>query len=472
MGLRFDPVGGGQLKNTVKQLIEIERQPIRALEARKAIEETKMKLFGEFKSKFTGLDGALGLLTSFKNFRELKAERGEGDKLMSVTIDKEKADPGTYEIQIDQLARRSSAISGGYEDAEKAIVGMGYIVFDRPDGETWEVFVDEEQASLNGIAKMINQDKRSPVRAAIVKDAYDTERPFKMIITAKNDGLDDEVIFPQFYFMDGVEDFYMEDERDAQNARITIDGFPIDIESNQVPDFLPGVNVFLKSAREDEPFMLTITEDYEKIAGKVKGLVENINGVLEFIYKQNAVDERTDTRATFAGDSGLQIIEHKIRNVFHEGYPVYGLNEDEERGFMLIQLSQIGLGFERNGQVKFDEKKFQTALERDFAAVSEAITGPDGFANRMKGAVSGYTRTGDGLLGVKEQGLRARIKQIDNQIEQKQRVVARKEQSLTEQFSRLQASLSTMQRQQQYLTATLGGGGGGDLLGQLLNTGG
>ncbi|MEK7690956.1 MAG: flagellar cap protein FliD N-terminal domain-containing protein, partial [Bdellovibrionota bacterium] len=135
MGLRFDPVGGGQLKNTVKQLIEIERQPIRALEARKAIEETKMKLFGEFKSKFTGLDGALGLLTSFKNFRELKAELGEGDKLMSVTIDKEKADPGTYEIQIDQLARRSSAISGGYEDAEKAIVGMGYIVFDRPDGE-------------------------------------------------------------------------------------------------------------------------------------------------------------------------------------------------------------------------------------------------------------------------------------------------------------------------------------------------
>ena len=220
-----------------------------------------MKLFGEFKSKLPA--GALGLL--LQELQRIK-QSYEGDK-SSVTIDKEKADPGTYEIQIDQLARRSSAISGGYEDAEKAIVGMGYIVFDRPDGETWEVFVDEEQASLNGIAKMINQDKRSPVRAAIVKDAYDTERPFKMIITAKNDGLDDEVIFPQFYFMDGVEDFYMEDERDAQNARILTDFRSTSKTVSQIF----GVNVFLKSAREDEPFMLTITEDYEKIAGKVKG---------------------------------------------------------------------------------------------------------------------------------------------------------------------------------------------------------
>ncbi len=52
MGLRFDPMGGGQFKAALQQIVEAERQPVRQLEARKKIEETKIKLFQEFKGQF------------------------------------------------------------------------------------------------------------------------------------------------------------------------------------------------------------------------------------------------------------------------------------------------------------------------------------------------------------------------------------------------------------------------------------
>ena len=52
MGLRFDPMGGGQFKAALNAIIEAEKQPIKALEKRKETEVAKQKLFGDFKGKF------------------------------------------------------------------------------------------------------------------------------------------------------------------------------------------------------------------------------------------------------------------------------------------------------------------------------------------------------------------------------------------------------------------------------------
>ena len=45
MGLRFDPMGGGQLKQALTSIIEAEKVPITALTKRKETETNKLKLF-------------------------------------------------------------------------------------------------------------------------------------------------------------------------------------------------------------------------------------------------------------------------------------------------------------------------------------------------------------------------------------------------------------------------------------------
>lgn len=468
MGLRFDPIGGGQFKQALKQLIEIERQPVKNLEVRKQREEARMKLFQDFKTKFTGFDKTLGEFTDFRKFRELKADLGDGQNYFSVTLDKDRAEPGTYTIQIEQLAARTSVMTNGFENPDEAVLGIGFVVAHLANGDTAEIFVDDANASLRGVETLINRQTNHPVRASVIKDLTDPERPWRLILTAKNDGKDDEIYFPEFYFLDGNEDLYIDGENDAQNALLALDGFPIESDGNQIKDFLKGVNLHLKGARPDQPFTLTITEDHQKIAGKVKMLVDQINSILDFINKQNQVDEKSDTRTTFTGDSSLQSIEYRLRNLVHEGFPV---GDPDTDAFKFMFLTELGVEFDKGGQLTFKEDKFTKALEGDFESIAEAITGQWGFATQLRTVVQGYTQTGSGMLQTREQGLRQRIKKIDDDIAQKERRIDQRTEALTAQFARLQASLGGLQRQQQYLQATLPSAGGGNLVSQLLGGG-
>ena len=465
MGLRFDPVGGGQFKQAVKQIIEAEAQPIKALEARKAREEAKLKLFQEFKTKFSGLDKALAEMSDFKKFRELKVDLGEAEKIIGVTVDKDKAEPGSYQIQVDQLAARTSIISNGFEDPNDTSLGVGYVNMYTSSGDALEIYIDDDHASLNGIASAINNHPDSIVRASVIKDVSNTDNPWKLILAAKKDGATNQVTFPEFYFLDGSKDFYIDGEYEAKNAKILVDNFPIEAESNDIADFLPGVNLKLKQAKPDEPFMFTISEDTQKVAGKVKSLVDQLNTVFGFISKQNQIDEKSDTRSTFAGDTGLQNIEYRLRNLMHEGF--YG-GEKGDGNPKLAFLNQLGIEFDKSGQLSFKEDKFKKLLDSDFGSISEAITGEIGFAYQMKSVLEGYTRVGTGLLSSREQGLRSRIQDIDRQIDNKTRLLERKQQDLTEKFSRLQATLGNLQRQQQYISSALPSGGGNNIVSQLL----
>jgi flagellar hook-associated protein 2 len=464
VGLRFDPMGGGQFKAALKAIIEAERQPIKSLETRKTREDAKMKLFGEFKGKFAGLDKTLQEFSSFRKFRELKVELGDGTNLMNVTVDKDVVEPGSWELSINQLAKRSSVVSNPFKSPSEPNLGVGFIVAQLSDGSSKEIYVEPKNASLQGIASVINSEQDSVVRATVVQDLTDPEQRWRLVFSAKKDGLLGSAEIPEFYFLDGHEDFYVDSSSDAQNALISIDGFEVETDGNNVKDFLKGVNVQLKSAAPDKPFTMTITEDYQKIAGKVKGLVDQLNGVLEFINKQNQVDEKSDTKTTFAGDSGLQQIEYRIRNMLHEGFPV---GDPDAEGFRFVHLNQLGVEFNKAGGLEFKEEKFTKLLQNDFDGISEAITGPRGFAVQMRKVLEGYTRPGDGILAMREGGFRNRIKQIDEQIAAKEMRLQQRQQQLTDQFSRLQGSLNALQQQSAYLSSTMGGGGG-NMLQQLL----
>lgn len=458
MGLRFDPVGGGQFKQLVKQVIEAERAPVKQLESRKTREEAKIKLFQDFKSKFNNIQKSIDDISSMKKLREFKVDLGDGSSQMSITIDKEKAEPGTYEIEVDKLARRSSVITNGFVDPDEKALGIGFVVMNLPDGETKEIFVDSDTASLNGIAKAINSQAESPVQAAVIRDAKEPDAPWKLLLTAKKDGAEQNIEFPELYFLDGDEDIYIDNDHSSENLQLKLDGFEVEMASNKVNDFLPGVNAHFKQAKPGQPFFLTITEDHQKVAAKIKAVVDQVNSIFEFIYKQNAIDEKTDTRTTFAGDTSLQTIEYRLRNLMHEGFPVK-LSEDGE-DYRLVFLSDLGIEFAKNGQLTIKDDKLNAVLEKDYAGASEAITGERGFAYQLREVFSIYTRPGNGLLATREQGLRRRVTELDRQIENKERVLERRSQAITEQFSRLQGNLANMQRQQAQLSATLGGGGG------------
>ena len=457
MGLRFDPMGGGQLKQALNAIIESEKQPINALTKRKDAEQAKLKLFGEFKSKYGTLQSAVDSLSGQKKFRELKAELGDGDKMMSVTIDKDKAQIGSWEVEVRELASRASMISNSFSDPNQKVLGIGYINLELNNGEIRDIYVTEDDASLYGIAQKINTTPDSSIKASVLRDDTNPDKPYRLVLTSKKDGIANDIYFPQLYFIDGSEEFYVEDTKRATNGLLSVDGFEIETPGNEVGDFLQGVGVQLKQARPGEKFTLNVKADFAKITDKVKKMVEGVNGVLDWVNKQNQVDEKTDTRTTFAGNTSLQNIEFRLRNLMHEGFPAH--MEDESK-FKILHMSDLGIEFDKKGNLNIKEDKFQKMLETDYDAVAEVISGDKGFAFQLKTVIDGFNAPGNGVIATSENAIQSRIRQIDQSIERKQMNLEKKTQSLTEQFSRLQTSLSNMQKQQQYLSATMGGGGG------------
>ncbi|NDF15281.1 hypothetical protein EB061_08170 [bacterium] len=457
-------MGGGQFKSAMNAIIEAEKQPIKALEKRKEHENAKLKLFGDFKTKFNTLRSSLSSVIGFNKFKELKAELGDGNQLMTVSIDKEKANVGSWDVEIKELAERSSMISNGFSDPNKKVLGVGYIQFDLPDGGSQEVYVTKNDASLYGVAAKINAIPDSAVKATVLKDVTDSEKPYRLVITAKKDGSDHEVKFPQMYFVDGQEELYVEQDKGAKNALLAVDGFEIELPSNENPDFLQGVGVQLKQAKPGQKFTMNVRADYPKVTEKVKKVIEGMNSVLDFINKQNQVNESSDTKSTFAGDTSLQNVEFRLRNLMHEGFATRNTGDEN---FRIYHLSDLGIEFDKAGALSLKEERFQKALEADFEGVAEAVAGEYGLASQLKTVLDGYADA-TGVLIAREKGIQTRIKQIDDNIANKQRNIEKKTESLTAQFSRLQSSLSDMQRQQNYLSSTLGGGGGGNPIAQLL----
>lgn len=465
MGLRFDPIGGGQFKQALKQIIEVEQEPVRKLEGKKSIQETRLKLFQEFKGKLGALQASVTDMSSFDKFIEYKIELGEGAKLMDVTVDKGKVKQGSYLVEVDSVAERSSMISNMFTDPDEPVMGIGFVMVHLPDGDTWEAFVDYEDSSLTGIANVINNNPDSPIRASVVKDAYDPDKQWRIMLSAKKDGFNNGVEFPEFYFLDGEEPFWTNDDHDSANGVVFIDNFEVETDSNDVTDFLQGVNIHLKQASPGQPFIMKIEEDRKKISGKVEDLVKKTNEVLEFINLQNKVDEKSDTKTTFTGDTSLQAIEYRLRNVFHEGFPTGDLNSDQ---FRLMHLHELGISFNRVGLITVNSEKLTQAMERDFDRVAEAFTGELGFATQLGRILGGYTRGFDGMLVLREKGMRNQIDQIDRQIESKERQIAQKTEMLTRKFSKLQGALGNLQQQQAALSATIGSAGGGNMIQQLL----
>src|SRR5690606_21333741 len=206
-----------------------------------------------------------------------------------------KVQPGSFDIEVASLAKRSAVISNGFEDPNEAALGVGYVVVYNANGDKEEIYIGGKQASLNGIAEAINNKENSCVKATVIKDSAEPDSPWRLIVSARNEGMDDEVYFPEFYFLDGTKDLRIRKENEAENAVLKIDGFEIEANRNKIHDFLTGVNLDLKQAKEGQAFTVKISEDVPKMAAKVKGLVEQINGILEFINKQNQVYDKSDT---------------------------------------------------------------------------------------------------------------------------------------------------------------------------------
>ena len=344
------------------------------------------------------------------------------------------------------MAQKSSAMTNAVEDKDKTYLGVGFIKYFLPNGEAKEIYIDADDSNLTSISNMINRDPSLGLTSTVVNDGSGEDDAWRMILSLRDTGDENLAEFPYFYFVDGEQDLYLDQERPAHDAKVKIDGFEIQKKENNLKDLIPGATVELKKAKPGEEFSISITEDKEAITLKVKDIVDKINAVLTFIKEQNSMDDKTDTTRTLGGESLLQTLEARIRSAL---FKTVNTKSGPRR------VGDIGITFQRTGLLQFDSKAFESAVAKDFQTVADVLTGAvDGNGVKYEGFISTIfqtanmaLRTPDGVISSRKRTFGDRIEDIDRRIEDKERMLAQKEKSLKDKFSRLESTMSQIRNQ-------------------------
>ncbi len=443
MSIAFGSIATGLPKDIVQQIVAAEKIPVKNMEVQKGKIQDKKGLVDQLAKLAEDLRGSLLQNASARSLREFKTETNKD--MIDVTVDKNVAVPGNYQIEVISLAQKSSAMSVGFEDKDESYIGVGFVQYTLPNGEKKEIYVDKDNASLSGLAKLINKQSDLGITANVVNDGSGSDTPWRLILSLNKTGDDAAVSFPYFYFVDCEQDFQLEKEREAHDAKLKLDGFEIEIPENKTTEVIPGVTINLKKAKAGEEFTLKVEEDVAAISDKISGLAEKVNGILRFIKEQNTMNESTDTSRTLGGDILLQSLQGRLHAAFFK---------DIQTEMGVKKVSDIGLTFNREGLIDFDKSKFEAKLAENYKHVSEILNGQvsaagktDGFIDNLNNSVGSMLRFPDGLIQSRKKSLQTNIEHIDDKINRKMKQIEEKEKNLKDKFSRLEGTISKIKSQ-------------------------
>ncbi len=458
MPINFDSIANlsPEMQRIFAASIKAESKPIQTAQERKGNVEEKLKLVNTVLGKVEDVRKLIPGMNSPLAIREFNVNSTD-DKVAVGTADKNVAEVGEHSLEVMQLATPATALSNRFPDKNETRIGTGYFTFRDKEGETKEVFIDNENATLEGVARAINSAGVG-MKATVVNDRVDTENPYRLILTGNGYGSEETVEYPEFYFIDGDSEFFIEEEKAPNNARIKYQGYELESPSNELKELINGVTINLKGTTSDgHPLGIAVEQDIDKTAIKMKEIVGAVNGVLGFIQEQNKMDAKTPGAKTLGGDYGIRMAEQRLREVLQQNFS--GLGSSKVR-----ILADMGIEFKKDGLLNFDEKKFTNALDANFDDTIRVLTGNGvrpGLMQQLGSTLSSLAAPGTGVLANEKATFTERVQRMNTDIDRKEKSLERKADALKDKLSKIQGAFSKMQSQQGAVGSMGGGGGGG-----------
>lgn len=440
-GLKIGGLASGMPPNLVDQVIEAERAPIKEVQAKKTKIEDKVKLVGDFETKISDIPKTLSSLMGRKGFVDKKFSANMPE-VISGTVDPDNAEPGEWNMEVIQLASKPSVVSSGFPDKDKTSAGVGYIKFETAEGSQ-EVYISEEESTLEKIAEKINMSNLGTT-ATVVNDVNNKDRGFKIELSGSTTGEDNNVHFPTVYLLDGEMDFQFDNKKEAQNARFKLDGQEFEVPENTIKDLVPGVTIDLNQTKPGQDVKFKVSENYDLISEKIKGFVDAYNGALGFIQSQNKLTADKDGRprlGPLGGESFTRMSDSKLKNI---------IQTPQDTGSVYNRILDLGVEFTKNGTLNFNADKFKKEVNTNPKEVVKFLRGNNvdvGFIPHLQQSIRLMTDPNSGVIGARKTAYESRVKQMNDQIDRKERSLTAREEQLRKQFSKMEETMSQLQSQ-------------------------
>jgi flagellar hook-associated protein 2 len=441
-------VGGSQIdvQGLVSQLVAAERAPLDRQMTRDAGRvTTQISAVGTLMGAMSQFRTALASLKSEDVFSTRQAMSGD-DTVFTATAGA-KAAPGSYTIDVEQLATAQQLSSEPFADGGAHVVGTGTLTLSLGDTD-FSVAIDSENATLAGIRDAINAADDNPgIRATLINGAGGS----RLVLTSAETGAENAITVAQSGGDGGLADLtysasspgnYTE-IAEALDAIVHVANATVTSSTNTIDDAIDGVSLTLVAESGDEPTTLTVNYDRESVTTRVNNFVTAYNALASQISRLRSYDTTTKTGGPMLGDSMLTGIESQLRRTISDS--VGGASEN------FNTLASIGITTQADGKLAVDSAKLSRALDGNFESVGKLFGSEQGIGAKLFSQMEERLKT-DGALDSRSKTLVEQQKTIEDR---KDNIDVRMQAVQTRylaQFTRLDTLLSSLQTTSSYLT--------------------
>src|ERR1700677_2044630 len=409
----------------------------------------QVSAFGTFSSALSTLQATLSTLEDPSQLAGYDATVAD-KTIASATTDSD-AVPGTYSLEVQNLATAASLTSQAFSSAGAAI-GTGTLTL-AVGGASTSITIDSSDDTVSGIASAINSASNNPgVTASVIS----TSGGARLVISGTSTGAANAITVTQSGGDGGLSSLVYDPTDDvtnltqtqaAQDANFTLNGYAATSASNVVTGAITGVTLdLIGTSAANTPTTLSISADPSAAATSIGTFVTAVNGVISAIQSLTGYDASTQTAGPLNGNATLESFQDQLENILDT------VNLGNNTGG-IASLADLGITADATtGQLDTDSTTLNNALTANLTAVGNLLGGTNGLATQLNNLINQYTGPA-GLLSSINQGLQTSLSNVSQQQTALQAELATYSATLTAQYNAMDTAVAALKETQTYLTA-------------------
>jgi flagellar hook-associated protein 2 len=347
------------------------------------------------------------------------------------------APAGRYDIVVEHLARAQVTTSeepSPYTSPDDVVADGGSLTI---AGKTVTL---TGPTTLSGLAEAINAVPGMAVSASLVR----TGPGVRLMLTGRDTGAGAAFsVENRLTLAAGAAIAFSPDAvQAARDARVRVNGVEVTGATNTFRGVVSGVDFTI--AREDPATVvtLTISASAESVRRLVEDMVGAFNALAAFVDAQIA--------ATNSGEDAALGHDPLARGLRRMVAATIGARLGDGA---ITSLAQVGVGFNRNGQLAFDAERFDAAMADNPAAVEQLFRGHDGgvgLFSQLDHLIEQYTESGGLVAGAQRRldvqvaGLGQRIADLESRLLDRREALQREFAAADQAIAQINAAAGTL----------------------------
>lgn len=434
-------IGSGlDVESLVTQMIALEKQPIKTLEAKAEVIQSKISTYGQIKSLTDDLNAAVRDLTLDRTWNTVKISSSNSTAVSATMTGAAQA--ASYNVEVVRLAQAQTSVSDKFDKTE-TMGAEGSLSFTL-HGQATSISIDVASTdTIESVMAKINSHETlsKSVAASVVADSTGK---LQLMVRARDSGMSGAFTMQVTGATEDADNKlgklgFVAGGQIAQDAEIKLNGVNMLSSTNTFADIIPGLSITVSEAGKSS--VLNLTQDKDAIKDSIQKFVDAYNALNDLLGSSTKYDQDSKVAGVLQGDSSTVSLQNALRML------TQGVAGQAKGAFN--RLADAGIQMLQGGKLSMDSTKLATALndmdslKQMFAVKADALGNGGGIAVNFK-AFTDELLAYEGTLNSKTDSLEDQLKRNASEVEKVETRAETVEARLRKQYSALDVKMASL----------------------------